>query len=63
MVYTPLRRERTEEELNFLGSMVDLQPFPLRHSTTGKDAYNCDPCDGCGADACAGDDNPLYEPL
>jgi hypothetical protein len=60
MAYEHQRRELPKEELNFLKSMFDLEPFSLRHSPVGKDAYNCDPCDGCGADACAAD-NPLYE--
>jgi len=58
------RQERanlSKGELNFLDSMVDLNPFYLRHSPDGKTAYNCDPCDGCGAAACTGDDGPLYE--
>lgn len=54
-------RENVAGELEFLGSMVDLGYVPVSQQgadavyDAGSRAYNCDPCDGCGADACAAD--------
>jgi hypothetical protein len=53
-------RQQSKEEINFLESMVDLSPFEMPHSQSGQDAYHCDPCDGCGPDACYAD-GPSYE--
>lgn len=50
------------EVTTYLNSMVDLTPYDLKHSQEGKDAYNCDPCDGCGPDA-SFSDSSLYESL
>jgi len=51
-------REISASELEFLGSMVGLGGVPTVQQgaggtyDAGARAYNCDPCDGCGADAC-----------
>ena len=45
---TPVRKA---EVTTYLNSMVDLANYDLPHSQDGKDAYNCDPCDGCGPSA------------
>jgi len=50
------------EVKEYLNSMVDLTPYDLKHSQDGKDAYNCDPCDGCGPDA-SFSDSAQYESL
>lgn len=55
-----LARDQTKEELNFLESMLDLTQYNLKHTPDGKDAYNCDPCDGSGPSASYAD-IMLYE--
>ncbi|MBR9703806.1 hypothetical protein GOV12_00205 [Candidatus Pacearchaeota archaeon] len=51
-------------EQMFLDGMVDFSPHGMVHkpldminSRFGKDAYNCDPCDGCGPDSSFGYDS------
>jgi hypothetical protein len=56
---TPVRKA---EVTTYLDSMVDLTHHDLEHSQNGKDAYNCDPCDGCGPNASFADVS-LYESL
>jgi len=56
---TPVKKA---EVITYLNSMVNLSPYDLQHSQDGKDAYNCDPCDGCGP-AASFSDGPLYEAL
>lgn len=53
--------ESTREQ-NFLESMLELSPHTIPTSSDGKNAYNCDPCDGCGPSA-SFSDIALYEKL
>ena len=65
----PNELELTAKEVDFLSGMTHL-PSKIRESgpryevkkyQLSKDKYHCDPCDACGSDACASDDNSFLD--